>query len=71
MINMKIITKFSTLTPIERVSLIESISFWDLVELKNTLEFAYQSNGMWEAYIIQCDIEIQKRREDKINSILE
>ena len=67
---MKHIIQFSSLTPTERVSLIETLPFWDLVDLKNTLEQAYQSNGMWEAYIIQCDKEIAKRREDKINEIL-
>jgi hypothetical protein len=67
---MKHIIQFSSLTPNERVSLIETLPFWDLVELKNTLEQVYQSNGMWEAYIIQCDKEITKRREDKINEIL-
>lgn len=67
---MKNILHFSSLSPVERVSLIETLLFWDLVELKNTLEMAYQSNGMWEAYIIQCDKEIAKRREDKINEIL-
>jgi hypothetical protein len=67
---MKHIIQFSSLTPVERVSLIETLPFWDLVELKNTLDSAYQENGMWEAYIIQCDKEIAKRREDKINEIL-
>lgn len=67
---MKNIINFSALSPTERVSLIETMSFWDLVDLKNSLEFAYQQNGMWEAYIIQCDKEIAKRREDKINEIL-
>lgn len=67
---MKNIINFSALTPTERVSLIETVSFWDLVDLRNSLEFAYQQNGMWEAYIIQCDKEIAKRREDKINEIL-
>lgn len=67
---MKNIINFSALSPTERVSLIETMSFWDLVDLKNSLEFAYQQNGMWEAYIIQCDKEITKRREDKINEIL-
>jgi len=67
---MKNIIQFSSLTPVERVFLIETISFWELVELRNCLEAAYQSNGMWEAYIIQCDKEITKRREDKINEIL-
>ena len=67
---MKHIIQFSSLSPTERVSLIEILPFWDLVELKNTLEQAYQSNGMWEAYIIQCDKEIAKRREDKIDEIL-
>jgi len=67
---MKHIIQFSSLSPTERVSLIETLPFWDLVELKNTLEQAYQQNGMWEAYVIQCDKEIAKRREDKINEIL-
>jgi len=67
---MKNILHFSSLSPVERVSLIETLTFWDLVELKNTLDSAYQENGMWEAYIIQCDKEIAKRREDKINEIL-
>lgn len=67
---MKHIMQFSSLSPTERVSLIETLPFCDLVELRNTLEEAYQSNGMWEAYIIQCDKEITKRREDKINEIL-
>jgi len=67
---MKHIIQFSSLTPVERVSLIETLPFWELVELRNTLETAYQSNGMWEAYIIECDKEIAKRREDKINEIL-
>ena len=67
---MKHIIQFSSLTPNERVSLIETLPFWDLVELKNTLDNIYKQNGMWEAYIIQCDKEITKRREDKINEIL-
>jgi hypothetical protein len=67
---MKNIIHFSSLSPVERVSFIETLPFWDLVELKNTLDSAYQENGMWEAYIIQCDKEITKRREDKINEIL-
>jgi hypothetical protein len=67
---MKNIMYFSSLSPVDRVSLIETLSFWELVDLRNTLEVAYQSNGMWEAYIIQCDKEIAKRREDKINEIL-
>lgn len=67
---MKNIINFSALTPTERVSLIETMPFWDLVDLRNSLDFAYQQNGMWEAYIIQCDKEIVKRREDKINEIL-
>jgi hypothetical protein len=67
---MKNIIHFSSLSPVDRVSLIETLSFWELVDLRNTLEVAYQSNGMWEAYIIQCDKEITKRREDKINEIL-
>jgi len=67
---MKHIIQFSSLSPTERVSLIETLPFWDLVELKNTLEQAYQQNSMWEAYVIQCDKEIAKRREDKINEIL-
>jgi hypothetical protein len=67
---MKHIIQFSSLTPVERVSLIETLPFWELVDLRNTLEVAYQSNGMWEAYIIECDKEIAKRREDKINEIL-
>jgi hypothetical protein len=68
---MKHITQFSSLTPTERVSLIETLHFWGLVELKNTLEHAYQENGMWEAYIIQCVKEITKRRNDKIDNILD
>jgi len=68
---MKHIIQFSSLTPTERVSLIETLHFWDLVELKNTLEQAYQENGMWEAYIIQCDKEIAKRRNNKIDNILD
>lgn len=67
---MKHIIQFSSLTPVERVSLIETIPFCELVELRNILEVTYQENGMWEAYIIQCDKEITKRREDKINEIL-
>jgi hypothetical protein len=67
---MKYIPLFSSLTPTERVSLIETLPFLDLVDLKNTLEHSYQSNGMWQAYVIQCDKEIAKRREDKINQIL-
>ena len=35
---MKHIIQFSSLTPTERVSLIETLPFWDLVDLKNTLE---------------------------------
>ncbi len=68
---MKHIKQFSSLTPTERVSLIETLHFWDLVELKNTLEEAYQENGMWEAYIIQCVKEIARRRNDKIDNILD
>lgn len=61
---------FSSLAPVERVSFIETLPFCELVVLRNTLEMAYQQNGMWEAYIIQCDKEVAKRREDKINEIL-
>jgi hypothetical protein len=61
---------FSFLSPSERIIFIESIPFWDLVELRNILDNAYQNNGMWEAYIIQCDKEIAKRRNDKIDNLL-
>jgi len=61
---------FSSLSPSERIIFIESIPFWDLVELRNILDNAYQQNGMWEAYIIQCDKEIAKRRNDKIDNLL-
>lgn len=61
---------FSSLSPSERIIFIESIPFWDLVELRNILDNAYQNNGMWEAYIIQCDKEIAKRRNDKIDNLL-
>jgi hypothetical protein len=61
---------FSSLSPSERIIFIESIPFWDLVELRNILDNAYQNNGMWEAYIIECDKEIAKRRNDKIDNLL-
>jgi hypothetical protein len=61
---------FSSLSPSERIIFIESIPFWDLVELRNILDNAYQQNGMWEAYIIECDKEIAKRRNDKIDNLL-
>lgn len=64
------ITKFSSLSPNERMIFIESLPFWDLVELRNILDNAYQQNGMWEAYIIECNKEIEKRRNDKIDSLL-
>ena len=64
------ITKFSSLSPTERMIFIESLPFWDLVELRNILDNAYQQNGMWEAYIIECNKEIEKRRNDKIDSLL-
>lgn len=65
------ITKFSSLSPTERIIFIESLPFWDLVELRNILDNAYRQNGMWEAYIIECNKEIEKRRNDKIDSLLE
>jgi len=46
------------------------LPFCDLVELRNILDNAYQQNGMWEAYIIECNKEIEKRRNDKIDSLL-
>jgi hypothetical protein len=61
---------FSSLSPSERIIFIESLPFWDLVELRNILDNAYQQNGMWEAYIIECDKEIAKRRNDKIDNLL-
>lgn len=64
------ITKFSSLSPNERMIFIESLPFCDLVELRNILDNAYQQNGMWEAYIIECNKEIEKRRNDKIDSLL-
>jgi hypothetical protein len=64
------ITKFSSLSPTERIIFIESLPFWDLVELRNILDNAYRQNGMWEAYIIECNKEIEKRRNDKIDSLL-
>ena len=64
------ITKFSSLSPNERMIFIESLPFWDLVELRNILDNAYQQNGMWEAYIIECNKEIEKRRNNKIDSLL-
>ena len=67
---MKNIIYFSSLAPVERVSFIETLTFSELVVLRNILEETYQQNGMWEAYVIQCDKEIAKRREDKINEIL-
>jgi hypothetical protein len=67
---MKNILYFSSLSPVERVSFIETLPFCELVVLRNILEETYQQNGMWEAYVIQCDKEIAKRREDKINEIL-
>ena len=65
------IVKFLSLSPTERIIFIESLPFWDLVELRNILDNAYQQNGMWEAYIIECNKEIEKRRNDKIDSLLE
>ena len=67
---MKNIMYFSSLAPVERVSFIETLPFCELVVLRNILEETYQQNGMWEDYVIQCDKEIAKRREDKINEIL-
>ena len=64
------IIKFSSLSPNERMIFIESLPFWDLVELRNILDNAYQQNGMWEAYIIECNKEIEKRRNNKIDSLL-
>lgn len=64
------ITKFSSLSLTERIIFIESLPFWNLVELRNILDNAYQQNGMWEAYIIECNKEIEKRRNDKIDSLL-
>lgn len=64
------ITKFSSLSPVERIIFIESLPFWNLVELRNILDNAYRQNGMWEAYIIECNKEIEKRRNDKIDSLL-
>ena len=57
------ITKFSSLSPNERMIFIESLPFWDLVELRNILDNAYQQNGMWEAYIIECNKEIEKKKK--------
>jgi hypothetical protein len=68
---MKNILHFSSLSPVERVSFIETLPFSELVVLRNILEETYQQNGMWEAYIIQCDKEITKRRNDKIDNILD
>lgn len=64
------IKKFSSLSPNERMIFIESLPFYDLVELRNILDNAYRQNGMWEAYIIECNKEIEKRRNDKIDSLL-
>jgi hypothetical protein len=68
---MKNIMYFSSLAPVERVSFIETLPFSELVVLRNILEETYQQNGMWEAYVIQCDKEITKRRNDKIDNILD
>lgn len=64
------IVKFSSLSPNGRLIFIKSLPFCDLVELRNILDNAYQNNGMWEAYIIECDKEIAKRRNDKIDNLL-
>lgn len=67
----KIIAYFSSLSPSERMIYIKSLTFWDLVNLRNILDDAYRQNDMWKAYIIECNKEIEKRRNDKIDSLLE
>ena len=64
------IVKFLSLSPTERIIFIESLPFCDLVELRNILDNTYQQNGMCEAYIIECNKEIEKRRNNKIDSLL-
>jgi len=68
---METIIKFSSLSPIQRISYINNLNNVQLKLLKISLVKAYEENGLFEAYIGYCNELVSKNRSDLINKLLE